>query len=419
MNPLHRYTLEVASKAKAAAREAARLSGPEKNRVLFETARLMGREKKALERENTKDLLEAERQKLSPVLIDRLTLTLERIEEIEEGIRVVAALKDPIGAVLKSWKRPNGLRISKVAVPLGVILIIYESRPNVTSECASLCLKSGNAVILRGGSEAYYSNRALVQVYWRALKKCRLPRACVSFVETVDRLAIDYFLEMENLINLVIPRGGETLIHKVAAQSRIPVIKHYKGVCHLYIDAKADLKKALAVALNAKCQRPATCNAMETLLVHEKIAPKFLPALGKLLEEAHCEVRADARARRFLPGAKSATRVDWGTEYLDKILAVRVVPNLEAAVSHIQTYGSAHTDGILTEDRKTAEQFVEAVDSSSVMVNASTRFSDGFQYGFGAEIGISTDKIHARGPMGLEGLTSYKYVVKGNGQIRQ
>ena len=395
------------------------LSGPEKNRVLLEAARLVGREKKTLERENAKDLGAAEREKLSPALIDRLTLTPQRIREIEEGIRMVAGLADPIGKVLKTWKRPNGLRISKVSVPLGVILIIYESRPNVTSECASLCLKSGNAVILRGGREAYHSNRALVQIYWRALKKQGLPQAAVSFVETLDRQAVHHFLKLEDWINLVIPRGGEGLIRKVARTSRIPVIKHYKGVCHLYIDQAADLKQAVTVAFNAKCQRPATCNAMETLLVHRKIAPRFLPALGRLLERAHCEVRGDQASRHFLPRAKPASKEDWGKEFLDNILAVRVVPDLENALSHIQTYGSAHTDGIITRDRAAARRFVEAIDSSSVMVNTSTRFSDGFQYGFGAEIGISTDKIHARGPMGLEGLTSYKYVVEGNGQIRE
>ena len=419
MATLKSYVLNVAQRAKGASRVLAGLSGREKNRVLLEAARLVGREKKTIVRENAKDLGLAGREKLSPVLIDRLTLTPQRIQEIEEGIRMVAGLGDPIGKVLKIWKRPNGLRISKVSVPLGVIFIIYESRPNVTSECAWLCLKSGNAVILRGVREAYHSNRALVQIYWRALKKQGLPQAAVSFVETLDRQAVDHFLKLEDCINLVIPRGGEGLIRKVARTSRIPVIKHYKGVCHLYVDRKADLKKAVTVAFNAKCQRPATCNAMETLLVHRKIAPRFLPALGRLLEKAHCEVRGDQASRHFLPRAKPASKEDWGKEFLDRILAVRVVPDLKSAVAHIQTYGSAHTDGIMTRDRAAARRFVEAIDSSSVMVNASTRFSDGFQYGFGAEIGISTDKIHARGPMGLEGLTSYKYVVEGNGQIRE
>jgi glutamate-5-semialdehyde dehydrogenase len=419
MDSLRPYVFDAARKAKEASCITARLSSKEKNLVLFEVIRLLDKEKRLLERENTKDLRNAGRKKLAPALIDRLTLTPERIEEMCEGVRGVAGLRDPIGQIQRKWRRPNGLAISKVTVPLGVIFIIYESRPNVTSECASLCLKSGNAVILRGGSEAFYSNRALVQIYWQALKKYSLPEACVSFVKILDHRVVDLFLKLDDWINLVIPRGGEGLIRKVAAQSRIPVIKHYKGVCHLYVDEKANLRKSLSVAMNAKCQRPATCNAMETLLVHQKVAPRFLKDLGPILKKAQCEVRGDNEARKWIPWARPARPSDWGQEFLDKILAVRVVPNLESAIQHIQKFGSAHTDGIMTEDRKTAEHFVEAVDSSSVMVNASTRFSDGFQYGFGAEIGISTDKIHARGPMGLEGLTSYKYVVQGNGQTRE
>lgn len=419
MKALHSEVLEIAKKAKAASRITAALNGPEKNRVLFEALRLLGKGKKSLERANEKDLQNALHQKLNPALIDRLRLTPQRLEEIGEGIRAVARLEDPIGKVLARWRRPNGLRISKVTVPLGVLFIIYESRPNVTSECASLCLKSGNTVILRGGSEAFYSNQALANLYHRALRKFGLPAACVSFVKNTDHRAVDFFLGLEDWINLVIPRGGEALIRKVAARSRIPVIKHYKGVCHLYVDEKADLKQALRVAFNAKCQRPATCNAMETLLVHRKIASRFLPVFGRELEKAQCEVRGDRLTCELLPGAKRAAPGDWGREFLDKVLAIQVVPDLESAISHIQKFGSAHTDGIITQNRQTARRFVEAVDSSSVMVNTSTRFSDGFEYGFGAEIGISTDKIHARGPMGLEGLTSYKYVVEGQGQIRE
>ncbi len=419
MNSTQSYTLKIARQAKEASRAVAGLPAKEKNRVLLEAARLLGKEKEALRRSNEKDLRIAAQADLAPALIDRLTLTPKRIEEMREGVRIVAGLEEPIGKVLARWKRPNGLMISKVTVPLGVIFIIYESRPNVTSECASLCLKTGNAVILRGGKEAFHSNQALAGIYHRALGKYKLPESSVSFVTTQDHKAIDYFLKLEDWINLVIPRGGESLIRKVAAQSRIPVIKHYKGVCHLYVDGKADETLALRVALNAKCQRPATCNAMETLLVHEKMASRLLPVLGKELQKAGCEVRGDSKTRRFLSWAKPATEKDWGKEYLANILAVRVVPDLAAAIAHIQTYGSAHTDGIITEDKKAAKRFVETVDSSSVMVNTSTRFSDGFQYGFGAEIGISTDKIHARGPMGLEGLTSYKYVVEGHGQLRE
>lgn len=419
MGSLNSYVSDVARKAKAASLISATLSSREKNRVLLEVVRLLELGKKSIRQQNERDLRRAEERKLSPALIDRLTLTPQRIEEISGGVQAVARLDDPIGKVLARWKRPNGLSISKVTVPLGVILIIYESRPNVTSECASLCLKSGNAVILRGGSEAFHSNQALVHVYHQALQKFSLPLACVSFVTVTDHRAVDLFLKLEDQINLVIPRGGEALIRRVAHGSRIPVIKHYQGVCHIYIDEKADLPQALRIALNAKCQRPATCNAMETLLVHEKIAPRFLPVLGRGLRKAGCEVRGDRETCRILPWAKPARSQDWGREFLDKILAIRTVPDLDAAISHIQTYGSAHTDGIVTRDRLRARRFVERVDSSSVMVNASTRFSDGFQYGFGAEIGISTDKIHARGPMGLDGLASYKYVVEGHGQIRE
>lgn len=409
----------MSERAKGASRAVALLKPSLKKKVLLEVARQMGRQKAAITRANQKDVKQAGRAGLSPAMIDRLRLTPKRIDEMREGLKVVSALGDPIGKVLAKWKRPNGLSISKVTVPLGVIFIIYESRPNVTSECASLCFKSGNAVILRGGREAFYSNQSLVKIYHAALRKFHLPESIVSFVESTDRRAVDLFLQMDDSINLVIPRGGEALIRRVAENSRIPVIKHYKGVCHLYIDEKADLKLARRVALNAKCQRPATCNAMETLLVNQKIARKFLPDFGRELQNLKCEVRGDEEVRKFLPWAKRATPSDWGEEYLANILAIRVVPTMKAAISHIQTFGSAHTDGIITQNKKTARQFVEAVDSSSVMVNTSTRFSDGFQYGFGAEIGISTDKIHARGPMGLEGLTSYKYVVRGKGQIRQ
>lgn len=418
MASLSAYVSNVARKAKAASRITASLTAAEKKKILAEVGRLLGRERRTLERENAKDLRFASAQKMSPALMDRLTLTPKRIEEMREGTRVVAQLEDPIGKVREKWRRPNGLRISKVTVPLGVIFIIYESRPNVTSECASLCLKSGNAVILRGGSEAFHSNLALVKVYHEALRRFRLPEACVSLVTNLDRRAIDLFLKLEDQINLVIPRGGEALIRRVAARSRIPVIKHYKGVCHLYVDERVDLTRALRVAVNAKCQRPATCNAMETLLVHEKIAPRFLPRFGRELEKFRCEIRGDQKTKRWIPWAKTAGPSDYGREFLDQILAIRVVPDLDTAISHIQAHGSAHTDGILTQNREAARRFVKEIDSSSVMVNASTRFSDGFQYGFGAEIGISTDKVHARGPMGLEGLTSYKYVVEGRGQVR-
>ena len=404
--------------ARKASCEAAQLSSEVKKKALLEVAVRLQKEQAWLLRENQKDLHLARKEGLNAAMMDRLTLTPQRIRDMARGVKVVAHLPDPIGRVASSWRRPNGLKISRVTVPLGVILIIYESRPNVTAECASLCLKSGNAVILRGGREAFYSNRALVTLFQKVLSRHHLPVACVNFVETTDRRAVDFLLRQDEWIQLVIPRGGETLIRKVARTSRIPVIKHYKGICHVYIDDRADLKKAVAIAYNAKVQRPGVCNAMETLLVNKKIAPRFLPPLGDKLRSAGCEVRGDPTTRRYLPWAKASKSGDYGHEFLDKILAVKVVPDLKAAIDHIRVFGSAHTDAIVTEDRSAARTFKEKVDSSSVMVNASTRFSDGFQYGFGAEIGISTDKIHARGPMGLEGLTSYKYVVEGSGQIR-
>jgi len=336
-----------------------------------------------------------------------------------EGVRMVTCLKDPIGHVLAKWKRPNGLLIQKVSVPLGVIFIIFESRPNVTVECASLCFKSSNVVLLRGGREAMNSNRVLISIFHESFKKFGLPVSLLNLVTTTDYDAVDMLLHKEEFIDLVIPRGGEKLIRRVVEKSRIPVVKHYQGICHVYIDKKADIKKAVRIALNAKLQRPGVCNAMETLLVHRAIAGKFLPTVGKLLNQKGCEIRGDREVCRLLPYAKRAKPADYGCEFLDKVLAVRVVKDVGEAISHIEAYGSHHTDAIVTEDKKAAALFKSRVDSSSVMVNASTRFSDGFEYGFGAEIGISTDKIHARGPMGLEGLTSYKYIVEGRGQIRQ
>jgi len=405
--------------ARRAWNEVRQLPTPVKNKLLMEVAQSLEKAKKQILRENQKDLKQAKRDGLSFAMIDRLTLTLARIQAMADGVRVVARLKDPIGRVEAKWRRTtNNLRISRVVVPIGVILIIYESRPNVTVECASLCLKSGNTVILRGGREAFYSNRVLVSFFEKVLTRHKLSKAIVTFVKTTDRAAVDFLLQRPEDIHLVIPRGGETLIRKVAALSKIPVIKHYQGICHVYIDKKANLQKAWAIAYNAKLQRPGVCNAMETLLVHKQIAPVFLPSFGERLKAAGCEVRGDSVTRRYMPWAKAAKRDDYGREFLAKVLAVKVVPNIESAMDHIQTFGSAHTDAIVTQDRRAAETFKKEVDSSSVMVNASTRFADGFEYGFGAEIGISTDKIHVRGPMGLDGLTSYKYVVEGNGQIR-
>lgn len=389
-----------------------------KKRILCEIAALIEKKTEWLLQENHRDVKNAKAAGLSPAMVDRLTLNDKRIRVMADGLRTVAGLKDPVGVVQSRWKRPNGLKIQKVTVPLGVILMIYESRPNVTVECAGLCVKSSNIAILRGGREAAASNRAFVKLFQEVLKKNGLSPFHVNLVSTTDYAAVDFLLRQEGKIDLVIPRGGEKLIRRVVEKSRIPVIKHYQGICHVYVDKQADLKKAVAIVINAKLQRPGVCNALETLLVHRAIAPKFLPAVGAPLKAGGCEVRGDAVTCRYLPWAKRAQASDYGHEFLDKILAVRVVRSCEEAMRHIETFGSHHTDAIVTEDKKTACVFKAKVDSSSVMVNASTRFSDGFEYGFGAEIGISTDKIHARGPMGLEGLTSYKYIVEGNGQVR-
>jgi glutamate-5-semialdehyde dehydrogenase len=368
---------------------------------------------------NARDVAAAGAAGLSGALIDRLTLSEARVEEMIRSMEEVAALPDPVGETIRSWRRPNGLEIRKVRVPLGVIGIIYESRPNVTSDCASLCLKSGNAVVLRGGAEAFGSNRAIAGALREGLGASGLPEAAVSLIPTADRAGVDRMLELDQYIDVIIPRGGEALIRKIAEISRIPVIKHAKGVCHVYVDEAADPRMAETIVLNAKCQRPATCNAMETLLVHERVAPSWLPGVIRRLQEARVEVRGCERTRAIVKGLKAAAEEDWSTEYLDLILSVKVVGSLEEAIDHIRRYGSAHSDAIVTGNDAAARRFVNEVDSAAVYVNASTRFTDGFQFGLGAEIGISTDRLHARGPMGLEELTTYKYVVLGSGQVRQ
>ncbi len=405
-------------KVRPASAEAGLWSTDFKKKLLWDIAARIEKKAAWIIAENRKDLVKAGATGLSLAMIDRLTLNEKRVKAMAEGVRAVARLKDPIGKVLAKWTRPNGLKLRKVTVPLGVILMIYESRPNVTVECAALCLKSSNVAILRGGREAMASNCALVSIFQESLKRHGLSSFFVNLVRTPDYEAMDFLLKQEGLIDLVIPRGGEKLIRRVVEKSRIPVVKHYQGICHVYVDRAADLKKAVAITLNAKLQRPGVCNAMETLLVHREIAAKFLLLLGDPLKRGGCEVRGDGVTCRYIPWAKRAKASDYGCEFLEKILAVRVVKDLDEAVCHIQTYGSHHTDAIVTQDRKAAAAFEAQVDSSSVIVNASTRFSDGFEYGFGAEIGISTDKVHARGPMGLEGLTSYKYIVEGNGHIR-
>jgi len=391
----------------------------QKNSALRAMAARIKADSAAILQANAEDVREAKAAGLSAALIDRLTLNEKRLAEMITSIEAVVQLLDPVGEVIKSWKRPNGLEICKVRVPLGVIGIIYESRPNVTSECASLCVKSGNAVVLRGGAESFRSNRAISESLKAALKESALPQGCISIIPTAERAGVDAMLKLDDLIDVIIPRGGEALIRKIVEESSIPVIKNAKGVCHIYIDEQADLAMAQKIAFNAKCQRPATCNAMETLLVHRAVAEEFLPVIIRQLKEAKVEVRGDENTQKIVPGINKAAEEDWSAEYLDLILSVKVVDSLEEAVSHIRRYGSAHSDAIVTKNKQAADRFVHAVDSAAVYVNASTRFTDGYQFGLGAEIGISTDRLHARGPMALEELTTYKYVVYGTGQIRQ
>ncbi|MGD0652556.1 MAG: glutamate-5-semialdehyde dehydrogenase [Verrucomicrobiia bacterium] len=409
----------LAERSRDAARRLAKLDTKAKNACLLAMADGLERAADAVKAANVEDIEAGKVAGLSASVLDRLMLNDKRIAEMAKGIREVVALDDPVGKTISEWTRPNGIRIQKVRVPLGVILIIYESRPNVTADAACLCIKSGNAVILRGGSEAIRSNLAIAEAMMTGARTAGLPEHSITVVPTTDRAAIDGLLKLDEFINLCIPRGGESLIRAVAEKSRIPVIKHYKGVCHVYVDRDADFGMAEKIVVNAKCQRPAVCNAIETLLVDEKIADGFLPRIGRALAERKVELRGDDATRRVLPGVKPATEDDWYAEYLDLILAVRVVNGVGEAIDHITKYGSAHSDAIVTRSRETAERFLREVDSSSVFWNASTRLADGGQYGFGAEIGISTDKLHARGPMGLEELTSYKFVVVGDGQLRE
>ena len=411
--------ITTVTRAKEAARALSRASTDQKTAALAAMAQQLRAQQAAILEANAKDVKAAQSQGFSAALLDRLTLNEKRLGEMVASVEAVIALPDPVGAVLRQWRRPNGLEIRKVRVPLGVIGIIYESRPNVTSECASLCVKSGNAVILRGGSESFRSNQAICAALKDALAEAKLPEAAVSTIPTAERAGIDVMLQLDQLIDVIIPRGGEALIRKIAETSRIPVIKHAKGVCHVYVDDAADAAMAETIVLNAKCQRPATCNAMETLLVHERVAQAFLPDVIRRLQDAKVEVRGDEKTRAIVPGVKAATEEDWVTEYLDLILSVRVVSSLDDAIAHIGRYGSSHSDAIVTKDETHATRFTQAVDSAAVYVNASTRFTDGFQFGLGAEIGISTDRLHARGPMGLEELTTYKYVVHGAGQLRE
>jgi glutamate-5-semialdehyde dehydrogenase len=410
---------EMAKKAKEASYQLARLSTDKKNKALCEMADDLERNRNLLIGENQKDLGAGKRAHLSSAMMDRLRLTQAVIQGMAEGLRGVARLPDPVGEVVKMWRRPNGLTVGRMRIPIGVIGIIYESRPNVTADAAGLCLKSGNSVILRGGSEAFHSNQAIGHILQKALAKIGLPVDAVQIFPHTEREAIQEMLQLENEIDLIIPRGGEELIRFVMDHSKIPVIKHYKGVCHIFVDESADLEMTTRICLNAKVQRPGVCNAMETLLVHQKVAGQFLPKIAGALRKEGVELRGCPETRKILSDIKEAKEEDWYQEYLDLILSIRVVKDIEEAMEHIATYGSLHTEAILTMDYQNAQRFLREVNSSCVLVNASTRFNDGFELGLGAEIGISTSKLHAFGPMALEELTTTKFIVYGEGQIRK
>jgi glutamate-5-semialdehyde dehydrogenase len=410
---------EMAKKAKEASYQLARLSTDKKNKALCEMADDLERNRNLLSGENQKDLGAGEKAHLSSAMMDRLRLTQAVIQGMAEGLREVARLPDPVGEVVKMWRRPNGLTVGRMRIPIGVIGIIYESRPNVTADAAGLCLKSGNSVILRGGSEAFHSNQAIGHILQKALAKIGLPVDAVQIFPHTEREAIQEMLQLENEIDLIIPRGSEELIRFVMDHSKIPVIKHYKGVCHIFVDESADLEMTTRICLNAKVQRPGVCNAMETLLVHQKVAGQFLPKIAGALRKEGVELRGCPETRKILSDIKEAKEEDWYQEYLDLILSIRVVKDIEEAMEHIVTYGSLHTEAILTMDYQNAQRFLREVNSSCVLVNASTRFNDGFELGLGAEIGISTSKLHAFGPMALEELTTTKFIVYGEGQIRK
>jgi glutamate-5-semialdehyde dehydrogenase len=410
--------VEIAKNAKSVASVLARLSSDAKNRVLHDMAEELIRQTGLLMRENAKDIEKAKQMGLSEAMIDRLTLKESTIEGIAKGLREVAALPDPVGKVTSMWRRPNGLLVGRMRIPLGVIGIIYESRPNVTVDAAALCLKSGNAVILRGGSEAIHSNIAIAQILRSVLKKDAIPEEAIQVIPMTEREAVREMLQLEEYIDLIIPRGGEDLIRAVVNESKIPVIKHYKGVCHIFVDASADFDMAVTICMNAKTQRPGVCNAMETLLVHQDSAERFLPLVARHFKDAGVVLKGCDRTRQILPDSEKAKEDDWYREYLDLILSVRIVDTIDDAIAHIEKYGSLHTESIITSNYRNAQRFLSEVNSSTVLVNASTRFSDGFELGLGAEIGISTTKLHAFGPMGLEELTTTKFIIYGDGQVR-
>ncbi|MFA5089706.1 MAG: glutamate-5-semialdehyde dehydrogenase [Candidatus Omnitrophota bacterium] len=411
--------IDMAQKAQEACRRMSAVSSQTKNNALKDMAGALLKNKGVILKANQKDLSLASKTKMPASLMERLGLNEKRIKEMADSLLEVARLEDPVGEVIKAWRRPNGLWIHKVRVPIGVIAIIYESRPSVTSDCIGLCLKSGNSVILKGGSEASNSNEVICGILKEVMRKNGLPAGLINIVQIKSRKAVDILLKLNGYIDLVIPRGGEGLIKRVVESSRIPVIKHYKGLCHIYVDEWADLNMAEVVCFNAKVDRPGVCNAMESLLVHKDVAARFLPGMANKFKEAGVEIRGCDTASRILKGIKKATEDDYHTEYLDLILSVKVIANLSEAVNHINYYGSHHSDAIVTENYDNAMEFLRQVDSACVYVNASTRFTDGYQFGMGAEIGISTDKLHARGPMALEELTTYKYMIFGNGQVRR
>jgi len=416
---LQEEVLKTAQLAHSAARKAAVLPMTLKEKILVRTAKKLRDRRSVLQEANSRDLEEGIAKGLSAAMMDRLTLSDKVIDQTAAGLEEIAAFPDPVGEIVRMWTRPNGIRVGRMRIPLGVIGIIYESRPNVTADAAALCIKAGNSVILRGGSEAVNSNEAIVAIFKEVLFENGVDQDIVNLLPTTDREAILYMLQLEELIDLIIPRGGEELIRFVAQNSRIPVIKHYKGVCHLYVDADADLEMAVKLAINSKVQRPGVCNAMETLLVHRSVADKFLPVITEELVTAGVKLRGCERSRNIVQTMQAATEEDWYAEYLDLVLAVRIVDDIEMAIDHIAQYGSLHTESIVTKSYTAAQRFLKEVNSSSVIVNASTRMSDGYVYGLGAEVGISTTKIHAYGPMGVEDLTTTKFIVLGDGQIRE
>lgn len=416
---LQEQVLNTVELTHSAARQAAILPMALKEKILVQTAHKLRDHRPQIQDANRRDLEIGEKKGLSSAMMDRLTLSDKVIDQTAEGLEEIAAFPDPVGEISRMWTRPNGMRVGRMRIPLGVIGIIYESRPNVTADAAALCIKAGNAVILRGGSEAAHSNQAIVEIFKEVLRENSVNPDVVNLLPTMDREAILFMLQLEDLIDLIIPRGGEELIRFVSQNSRIPVIKHYKGVCHLYVDADADLEMAVKLTFNSKVQRPGVCNALETLLVHRDVAEDFLPAVTEKLAEAGVELRGCERSLDVVRSMNPATEEDWYAEYLDLILAVKVVDDIDAAMSHIAKYGSLHTETIVTKSYGAAQKFLREVNSSSVIVNASTRMSDGYVYGLGAEVGISTTKIHAYGPMGVEDLTTTKFIVLGDGQIRE